>query len=295
MFYFIEFNSSLHVFNLIFKVYIQYFKESFSNNFGGRIRFNKLGKHTFKEDDVLVFPFVLAMKKKTGVFNLNCKKICINTEPIYFENKWVGLIDRILKHADYVLDYTPLNIKYLEKKGFPSDKVFMLPPTYSQVYEDQFKYHSRDLGVVEKEIDILFFGSLSSRRKMLLEQLKNADMKVYNLRLFDSLKSLNEAIMKSRIVIIPFHNPGFKEYDFYRAPYLICNKVLVVHEDVCDENNLKGLRENLILVKYSNFVSKIKELLALNQGERDKLASKHYEYFKERWNMSDLKPFDNLS
>lgn len=118
---------------------------------------------------------------------------------------------------------------------------------------------------------------------------KGCVVKDVSIRGLRDLKTCEKDAIVSFIVLARYHNPLCKEFDFYRTPPLLCNKALVIHEDICEECNVSGLKNNLIFAKYGvEFVDKIKELLALNQNERDALSEKHYQYFKKKWKITDF-------
>ncbi len=284
MIYVIEFlNKNNHsiVFNTILNVYTDFFiSKGFKVTKISMTQFIKqVGE--FTKNDYILLPFVLTRNNPKLLRN-NCKYICINTEPFYCNQKWRGIVDSILKYADVVLDYCPLNIQKLNECGY--QKAYMLPPCYCSYYEKLYS----SVNNTNKTIDVLFYGTQNGRRIKLFKQLRYSHINLYTTTCFNNLKKQNEYISKSKLVIIPFSLKKYVEFDFYRAPYLITNKALVVHEYINDESNIRELRENLTFAKYNEFVPVIKELLSKTQEERDDLALKHYEYFKTKWNILDF-------
>ncbi len=268
-------------FNLILKIYALFLSSK-----GYKIKNTTMKilekKKLSEPESYILLPFVLA-RKFPSILQNNCKYICINTEPIYCNNKWNIIIDYIKTYATVVFDYTPLNIKLLNSLGY--NKAYLVPPSYHTYYEE---IYTPDKQINDKPIDVLFYGTITGRRKNLINLLKNNNINIYATQGFEKIEQQNNYIAKSKIVIIPYSIKKYVEFDFYRAPYLLSNRVLVIHEYINDESNIRELRENLIYAKYNNFMTVIQELLSKTQTERDNIVEQHYNYFKTTWDMNTL-------
>lgn len=279
--YVLEVSKQQMPFNIILKVYGLFLESK-----GYQVKYTNmktLARKKISDSSVyILLPFVLA-RKNPNILQNDCKYICINTEPIYCNRKWNIIIEYIKKYATVVFDYTPLNIKLLNSFGYT--KAYLVPPSYHPYYEYIYRPTEQS---TSKTIDVLFYGTMTGRRKKLIDLLRKNNINIYAIQEFPNFKQQNNYIAKSKIVIIPYSVKGYVEYDFYRAPYLLSNKVLVVHEYINDESNIRELRENLIYSKYNDFVNVIRELLSKTQTERDHIVEQHYEYFKTRWDVNTL-------
>jgi hypothetical protein len=126
--------------------------------------------------------------------------------------------EAILSQAIAVWDYSPDNISFLRRKGISATYV-------------PLGYHSALKAIPEnpvKDIDVLFFGSMNSRRSMVLEYLKKRG---YAVEVIFGVygRKRDEYISRSRIVL-NIHYYEANIFEAVRVSYLLNNEVFVVSE-----------------------------------------------------------------
>ena len=142
----------------------------------------------------------------------------IENDPKLPENYFPNML-KILKNATAIWDYSPKNIKTLKKYDLEAK---LLIPGYHKNLEiiKQKK---------EKNIDILFYGSIDKRR----QKIKKEFEKIKNLKtLFvENLygEKRNKLISESKI-ILNIHKKGEKLFEPVRISFLLNNKCLILSE-----------------------------------------------------------------
>ena len=130
----------------------------------------------------------------------------------------------LMKNAEYVWEYSHVNIKVLENFGIKN--VLYKPFGYSKCIENISYMNDK------KDIDILWLGCIMNRRVNIINELKKS-LKDYNLffsdGVFDKLKTA--FLFRSKIVLnIHMEEPSLSCLEVVRIIYCIANKCLVVSE-----------------------------------------------------------------
>ena len=168
----------------------------------------------------------------------------------------------LLRSATVVWDYAQSNIEYM--RTFDIEAELVLPT-----------YHS-DLATirhdVEKDIDILFYGSLNDRRTGILDALKG---KVRVVRMFGVYgQQRDDYIARAKIVLnIHFYESMIMEQ--VRLSYLLSNQVFVVSEVGADNPYENGL----LTASYDRLVECCVEFLDMPLN-RDLLAENGYTWMQ---------------
>lgn len=236
-----------------------------------------------KEEDLLIIeaPYI----SSGNINEINCKICIINTESL-FTNSYIHF-KNLYNNSKIVMvwDYTVKNFEKLKNHPITSQKVF---PTYHPSYENK-----KD---VEKEIDVLFYGTMNERRKIIERNLK----KYNNINLLFTYQMSNtyNNFFKSKIVLIIHYYLEDFPIDYYRITSLICNKIFIIHEEVQKEDmeteEYRILSETIPFVKHENIVEECKKWLDVSQEERDKIAEKTYQNFKEKMPLKKYIPWEQL-
>ena len=194
-----------------------------------------------------------------------------NKKEKLFSNRYI----LTLMNAKQVWDYSLSNIKYL-KKHYKLTNLYHLPIYYTP-YLDTMKYH-----MDERPIDILFYGSINSRREKILKELeKKYKVGIYVNNLWD--KDRDDMIKKSKIVVnIHYYDNAILE--LHRISYLLSNKCLVISEIGRDSNDLDRIA---ILVHYSNLIKECDKWLSKTDEERKQMAIYSYQQFKSQYLFSN--------
>jgi len=147
-----------------------------------------------------------------------CRYIPYQLEQLDTKEGWYSEnIRHLLEHAYEIWDYSEENIRFLSGLNL---KAKHLPIGYHE-----------DLETIEhapeKDIDVLFYGSVGDRRKAILDNLNSvARVKV----LFGVYgKERDEAIARARMVL-NIHHYSTKIFEAARISYLLNNRCFIVSE-----------------------------------------------------------------
>lgn len=175
------------------------------------------------------------------------------------------------------------------------DKTFNRYPEYKTVYDNALKVldFSENLQIgysktyrnyceSAKDIDVLFYGVLSPRRKRLLDQI-NVDNKV----IFSTSppiwgKELWSYINRSKIVLNISAYDGRYEPDWIRLAPLLSNRVFVITETVGDKRFLE-FKDVIVMDEYSKIVNLVNVFLK-DPVRRAVMADKGFDFIRQRPN-----------
>jgi hypothetical protein len=158
-----------------------------------------------------------------------------NTEPISGLNHSVPVWPRF-KKAIQNWDYAEGNLKHYKKVGLEAKHV---PLAYSEYYELAYKEP-----VVEKDIDFLFYGTPTARRRHVIRTLRRHGFNITWLgenerQDFRSLKWVekerNAYIARSKIVLSIARDINAGTNDLSRLMFCIANKVFTIGERTGDK------------------------------------------------------------
>jgi len=212
--------------------------------------------------------------------------ILISTEHYQNLNHEILTIINSLENKNiFIWEFSPTNIQKINK-NYPNINTHYLPLLYNQYLELHYQQNIiKKIEYQDKEIDILFMGTLNERRSTILDELK----KTYNVKIIIitdnlSFEEIINCIENSKIVLHIYYYEVFV-FDYYRNSFLLANKVVMVSEhpyniDTEIEANLKGYEDNLIIAKYDDIIDTVKKTLEKTPEEIDKVTTKTYEWFK---------------
>jgi hypothetical protein len=188
-------------------------------------------------------------------------------ESVFSEN-----IKNVLAGAAAVWDYSKENIAFLAQHKIPP---LHLPVGYHAGLEQIPRGQ-------QKDIDILFFGSMCDRRKKVLESLAAAGAKVQ--ALFGVYGKERDAAIARAKIIINIHYYSSKIFEAIRISYLLNNACCVVSEQ-SDVFPYPGV--NIPLVPYDRLAEQCCALLSTNTGASE-IGLKNYEEFKKNYAMKEM-------
>ena len=203
---------------------------------------------------------------------LKCRYIPYQLEQLDAKEGWYSdNIRLLLEHAHKVWDYSEENIGFLRELGIEAKH---LPIGYHESLE--LIRHA-----AAKEVDILFYGSVGDRRKVILDKLESiANVKV----LFGVYgKERDEAISRSRMVL-NIHHYSTKIFEAPRISYLLNNKCFVVSE-ASPVNPYETV--NLCMVPYDRIVDTC-EFYLHHDEEIERIRNDTYDRFKKNYPMVDF-------
>ena len=240
--------------------------------------------------------FVILFKNDLrDVFPITNKKIIfINADCILnYSKETLDNFDYYVKFVNpnniYIWEYNKLNIDYYINNNLQNIKWYFIPLLYNKTLETIYNNSVIKIKYEDKPIDVLFIGNISSRREILLSEVKTK-FKTVILSGSDNLSEFVNAIENSKIVINIYSKEFNKPFDYYRLALLYSNKILVITEeyenyDLNIEKNLIELEKIVIKCKYDNIIEKISEYLNKNVSEIEDITEKTYTLFKNS-NMS---------
>jgi hypothetical protein len=220
--------------------------------------------------------------------NYISKKILINTE--YYENlnvsKYIDFINN--KNNFYLLDYNILNINYLKNTNKNINYHF-IPLCYSNFLEDYYYSRVTRKKFIEKDIDILFFGSPNDRRNKITDILKNK----YNMIIKAGVTGdegnteMCNLIERSKIVINVLYYNNNIIFDYYRNSFILSTRTLLITEkstskDYIVEDGLLELENNIINVEYDKIIETVDRYInQISEEEYTRLVDKQNNAFKK--------------
>ena len=213
------------------------------------------GAHHIKEGMISSIP------KNTIIFNTE------QIESIHEEFKKRILL--LVNHGAELWDYSSYNLEFLFKTLKIKGKLFKIG-YQKNLQRIQFNEN--------KDIDVLFYGLLNDRRKHIINNLLNKNIKVKHL--FGVYgKARDEWIAKSKLVL-NLHMYESKIFEIIRVFYLLTNGVPVVSEI---DNNTKFNNDYLDGIKKSKYKEIEKNIIHLlkNEDERSNLGKKGFEYISK--------------
>ena len=169
-----------------------------------------------------------------------------------------------------VWDYSQRNIQALKQKGV--NNIFHVPIGYAQDL-DRFKSNQ------SQDIDILFYGSVNQRRKVILDQLRERGLKVVNVVGLLG-KQRDELIARAKLVLNMHFYPTFI-FEIVRVSYLLNNSIAVVSElNSNTEIYPLELKDAIEGVPYEGLVDACESLIH-NENRRLALVEKSKKIFQK--------------
>lgn len=232
------------------------------------------------DEDIIIY-FNKYENNNIEIFEKVKKKILILSEPLYIE-KNKHIIEYINNNKFLmILNYNKNNNKFIKNHN-----IVYTPLLYcnwlEKVYNDSIKYWKHN-----KDIDILFFGEVTKRRRKLKYKLQKQNIKKIIFKNFNNYTELIKNINRTKIVLVlyAYDDVYDKKIDTYRINLLLSNKIFFIHEKIINDYDI--FKDNIIFSKYDNIVNTCLKYLKLTQQEREALAIKTYNWIKKNY------PFEN--
>lgn len=216
----------------------------------------------------------------------NSIKILINTE--YYENfstsKYLEFINN--KPNFHLLEYNIININYL-KNSKKNISYHFIPLCYNSYLEDFYSSRVVKKKFAEKDIDILFLGTLNNRRKHIINNLQTR----YNVSvryLFGENRNteLCDLIERSKIVLNVLYYHNNIVFDYYRNSFILSTRTLLITEkstnkDYNIEDGLLQLENNIINVEYDQLIDTVDKYMKISEDEYNKLVYRQNNSLKQ--------------
>ena len=171
------------------------------------------------------------------------KAILFNLEQITPGSEWLTAdYLKLLKRYE-VWDYSRYNIEQLRQLGIRD--ISHCPIGFSDRL--QRIQHAPD-----KDIDILFYGSVNARRLAILETLANEGLKIETL--FGVYGEQRDALIARSKLVLNIHYYPAKIFEIVRISWLLANAVCVVSEESPADSALEQVRDGIIQAPYEDLV-----------------------------------------
>ncbi|WP_157100525.1 hypothetical protein [Rhodoplanes sp. Z2-YC6860] len=197
--------------------------------------------------------------------------IVYNFEQIFERSPWVGAIYRDLLSRVTIWDYSARNLAAIRAIANPRCS------------------HLVPLGYVPQltcippapveDIDVLFYGALTPRRRAILQDLQQAGLR---LRVETGISgAARDGLISRAKVVLNLHFYSTAIFEIVRVSYLLCNRKAVVgecgpHTEIDDD-----IREAIAAVSYDRLCETVFGLLR-DETERNRLAKRGQEIFAKR-------------
>ncbi|MCP4215899.1 MAG: hypothetical protein GY765_14695, partial [bacterium] len=180
-------------------------------------------------------------------------------------------MEKVLRHASMVWDYSEKNIAFLAEKGITARR---LVPGYHE-----------NLELVKPaancSVDVLFYGSLGERRKKVLEKLSET----YKVKALFGVygEKRDKWIARSRLVL-NMHHYSTQIFEAVRISYLLNNGCFILSENSV---NYPYSKVELPLVPYGNLVESCLEYLS-DPRRMERIGRENYRDFKANYHITEM-------
>lgn len=223
--------------------------------------------------------------------------IVINGEPLMVgdERYNTGRVVQLMNDALQVWDYSANNAKRINKLSVP---IHYVPFGYAPYYEEVFQRHTNGKALPQ-DIDVLFYGVLSDRRRRVVDELREGGMKVSVLDRNNTAygERLDELLARTKIIlgIHYYDDPQGQIADFARLDHLLSNGLFVVHERPSAHAHAQDAAfvENVVTCAINQIPETCAYFLANNQ-ERHRRANSAREWFKSEYPIDAFVPYDEV-
>jgi hypothetical protein len=161
--------------------------------------------------------------------------IIFNTEQVAAMNPDKRVLAGLGGYKDHVVwDYSRANIEALHLMGF--NRTVHCPIGYTHTMTKSPIYSG-----LSKDIDVLFYGSINTRRREILDELDKLGLKV--VRLFGTYGARRDMLIARSKMALNLHFYEGAVFEIFRVSHLLANNVCVVSEDGSADPELEKLAE----------------------------------------------------
>ena len=214
------------------------------------------------------------------------EQICV------MNNRWLTQqYVNVMKRAKQVWDYSMLNVKILQGLGVTN--VFYVPIAYhkclttvSKKEEKEKEGKEKEEKKIEKDIDVLFIGSVNMRRKVVLDELraKGLVVAIHNRGLWGEKRHELQQRAKIHLNLHYYENGNERGalLEMARLSVVLANRGFIVSEWGCDTKLEKKIEGGVVFGKYNDLVALCVKYLAPGQeAKRQQIAAKGFQLFSE--------------
>jgi len=212
---------------------------------------------------------------------------CVHTSSTNDKGIWVLFFTSFLSGF-----YKTINSPYIVIQTEPSERTFNRYPEYKLLCDNAVKVldFSKNLEIRysnsyrldcedSKEIDVLFYGVLSHRRKILLDKINVKNKVIFHTSPPLAGKDLWKQINNSKIVLSISCYDDRYEPDWVRIAPLLSNRTFVIAEEVKD-HTFNNLSEYINITNYNNIPTLVNYYIE-NPIERILWSDKGFDYIRQ--------------
>ena len=200
--------------------------------------------------------------------------ILYNLEQVGDDSTWTKPLIPELFRRFPVWDYSQANIEQLAVRQ-------VCRPTHVPI---GYVPELTRIAPAPEDIDVLFYGSLSDRRRAVLDGLRARGLRVESL--FGVYGASRDAWIARSKIVLNVHQWEAKVFEIVRVSYLLANKRAVVSERGADPAEERDLESGIAFAEYDELVDRCVELLADEHARRE-LGERGYQAFSAR-NQADI-------
>lgn len=208
---------------------------------------------------------------------LPAETVLVNMEQVTEGSDWFrGAYSKFVKRFA-VLETSTGNIERFRAIGVHNTALLPLAPMpeWTKIRHAQ-----------EKDIDVLFYGSMTERRRAIILALIERGLKVKTL--FGVYGEERDMYIGRSKIVINIHVQPDWLLETVRVLYLLANRACVVTEGGLDDPEAQRLSEGLAVTDYDHLVEKCVELVG-NAEERQRLAENGYRIVMQKTQADYLK------
>ena len=185
--------------------------------------------------------------------------VLLNLEQITKGSPWIT--DALLKrYSEFrVWDYSKNNVKALYELGCRD--VHYVGIGYAKLLS-----RIRMLPENDRDIDVLFYGSLNERRSKILKGLQDKGLKVVHL--FGVYGDQRDEVIARSKIVLNIHFYSSKIFEIVRLSYLLSNRAFIVSEHGSDPMEEAPYSKGLVLCEYEQLIDTCVKWIDDESGRR---------------------------
>jgi hypothetical protein len=131
----------------------------------------------------------------------------------------------------------------------------------------------------QQDIDVLFYGSLNSRRLAIIDALQAEGVNIEVA--FGVYGAERDALIARSKIVLNLHFYAAQVFEIVRVSYLLANRKLVVSETSEHDPDQEALSPGIVFAQYDQLVKTCLQLLALPR-RRQQIAAVGFELMRQR-------------
>jgi hypothetical protein len=225
---------------------------------------------------------------------LPARYVFYNAEPLALK-RWREDLEwtDAMRHAQCVWGYAESNAAFVTPLGTPFRYV---PLGYAEYYEGVYQASMEDYSPTE-DVDVLFVGHLTDRRKVLISKIEAAGVRVHAVTFENPLSGvpLDQMYARSKIILSVFRDDDEEAQvvDFARIDVLLANSRFVIQERPAERSRDLEFEQNVTTYAFDEIAERCAYFVAA-ESDRRELARRAHDWFKAKRAWADVIPRDDL-